>query len=188
MLNWIKNRPVWTLTIGLTLGALVGAGAMLSQSLGDRATLALPETLLNASGADSCDEFAIATGAVDSDAEGLFTLDFLTGDLQCSVIYVKNGVNKFGGAFRTNILNDLGLEKSKQPKYLMVTGLASFVRGGGNTRPGMSVCYVLDANTGNFAAYGVPWNPQDAARTQPQQGKLVLLDKGMARQQPIRGE
>ena len=119
---------------------------------------------------------AVATGPVDEDVEGFFVLDFLTGDLQCQVI--NSRVGKFGALFRANVRADLGVGQSKKPKFLMVTGLASFNRGAGAIRPGLSAIYVIDANTGKFAAYGVPWSRQLANTVRPQAGALRLLDVG----------
>ncbi len=42
----------------------------------------MPETVLNASASHGGETFAMATGPVDADVEGLFMLDFLTGELQ----------------------------------------------------------------------------------------------------------
>jgi len=84
--------------------------------------------------------------------------------------------------FKYNVLQDLGVQQGKKPNYVMVTGNANF------QVPGTSMCavYVADANTGNFAAYMLPWNRTQARSGAPQSGPFVLLDVGKARQIEIR--
>ena len=66
----------------------------------------VPEFPLQAATATVGGSFAIATGMIDSDVEGLFVLDFVTGDLQCAVLNFRTG--KFNAVFRANVLQDLG--------------------------------------------------------------------------------
>ena len=63
----------------------------------------------------------------------------------------------------------------------MVTGNANFRRGAGVFRPGLTVVYVVDVTSGNFAAYGVPWRANQSAAGRGQSGALILLDTGMTR-------
>ena len=147
----------------------------------------IPSQSLHASGSMGFDSVVAATGLIDTDVEGLYTVDALTGDLQCSVLYVRGvRAQHFGAVFKTNVIQDLGIQQTKKPRYLLVTGQTQFQRGAGVARPALSVAYVIDANTGNFAAYGVPWNPSAAGRGQPQEGQLVLLSTGSARTTVIR--
>lgn len=139
----------------------------------------LTPSTLQASTASQAEAFAMATGAIDSDVEGCFMLDFLTGELQCVVLNFRTG--RFGGFFRTNVIQDLGSDPAKKPKYVMVAGAINFPRGAAAARPGHSVVYVLDTTTGNFAAYGLPWRRELAATGQGQMAGLVLLDVGRAR-------
>jgi hypothetical protein len=137
----------------------------------------LAETTLHAASTTRTDSMAAATGPVDDDTEGLFTLDFQTGDLLCFVMYPKGaGARKLGGFFKTNVLKDLGVDREKKPNYMLITGQTNFLRGSGTVRPGFSVFFVFDVNTGKFAAYGVPWDATSAARSAPQRAALILLD------------
>jgi hypothetical protein len=146
-----------------------------------------PATYLHAEAAARGETVAVATGAVDEDVEGLFTIDFLTGELQCFVLYVKGpGANKIGGHFKRNVVADLGLEKGKKPKYLLVTGRANFTRGAAGVRPGFSVVYVIDDNSGKFAVYGLHWDKTKAVKGVPQAGTFILLDKKQNRVAPLR--
>ena len=139
----------------------------------------LTPAALQASSASQAESFAMATGAIDSDVEGCFMLDFLTGELQCVVLNYRTG--RFGGFFRTNVIADLGSDPVKKPKYVMVAGAINFPRGAAAARPGHSVVYVLDTTTGNYAAYGLPWRRELAATGQGQMSGLVLMDVGRAR-------
>ena len=155
--------------------ALPTPGAQLS--IAER--LGIPADRLQASAADSGTSFAIATGMIDDDAEGLFLLDYTTGELQCVVLNHRFG--KFNAIYRTNVMNDLGVDNTKRPEYLMVTGLVNFPRGITPARPARSAIYVVDGNTGLYVAYGVPWVQQANQVGRPQMGGLIRLDAGMAR-------
>ena len=87
MSRWFANRPLWMLIVGLSAGLLLGVG-MLTGALVTIAhlnsdTQRMPEVVLNATASHSGETFAMATGPIDSDVEGLFVLDYLTGELQC---------------------------------------------------------------------------------------------------------
>lgn len=162
----------------MTAFAVVGMIAGLNLQ---KAPLEIP---INATASSWSETMCAATGPIDEEVEGLFTLDALTGDLQCAVL---NGrTTKFAGLFRTNVLNALGSDASKKPSYMLLTGHASFPGQGGNVRPGNCVAYVIDSTSGRFAVYGVPWQRSVAARGAPQAGALLLLDTGTARNVVIR--
>jgi hypothetical protein len=147
------------LAAGVVIGLTIGGGLALGIFIGQRsATLpdsVLGELKLKAMASHGSDTFAIATGPVDDDVEGLDTLDFLTGDLSCFVINARNGA--FGGLFKTNVAAVMGAEKGKKPSYLMVTGQINAVGNYGGQRPAACLCYVVDANTGDVAAFSFPW-------------------------------
>jgi hypothetical protein len=126
----------------------------------------------------------MATGPIDEEVEGLFTLDYLTGELQCFVINPRN--YQWGGVFKANVVSDLGVQQGKKPNYVMVTGMANFQRGAAANAPAMCAVYVADANTGNFVAYGLSWNRTMARGMAPQAGALVKLGVGKARSLEIR--
>lgn len=111
----------------------------------DRLAAMFGERSLHASTAATGETFAMATGPIDSEVEGLYMLDFLTGDLQCVVLNYRSA--RFAALFRANVLADLGVEPAKKPKYLMTTGAINFPRGATAARPGNSVVYVLETAT-----------------------------------------
>lgn len=179
-----EHRPWLWLVGGLGIGLMFGVGLLTGLWMsGDSSTMVFPERALNAAAATNSDSFAVATGAIDSDVEGFYTLDFLTGQLQCVVMY-RSG--KFGGIFTGSILKDLPQAAGKKPHYLMVTGTANFPGQVGQTTPARSVVYILDTTSGKFACYSLAWNSNNANATIPQQGTFIPLDGGVARNVAIR--
>jgi hypothetical protein len=140
---------------------------------------ALPEIPLQATATDSNESFAAATNMIDEDAEGLFLLDCVTGQLQCVVLSHRTA--KFNALFQANVALDLALgESGKNAKLLLVTGSVNF-RGSANARPASSVAYVIDTTSGKYAAYGVPWRRDVANQGRAQSAPMALLHVGSAR-------
>ena len=131
-----------------------------------------PSIALYASATQGVENFAIATGMIHSGVEGLYFLDFTTGDLKASVLNPKTG--KFNSIFSHNILQDFG--PIKNPKYLIVTGQVNMPRGRAPFQYAQSIVYVAEVTTGQVMAYSVPWNSARQAAQQPQQGSFVALD------------
>ncbi len=186
--NKLRRPGIW-LSV-LATGLFVGVGMMIGAVVVTRqlapeieAPIHLPAEL-QAVASSSASTFAIATGQI-SDSEGIFFLDFLTGDLQCAVLYKNGG---WGAKFVANVFLDLDINATKKPHFLMVTGENTFARGAGGGQPGRSVVYVVDSTTGSFAVYLVPWNRQAEATLTPQAGNLVVLQKGRARNLQIRDQ
>ncbi len=133
---------------------------------------------LAASSADSSDNCAMATGPISDDAEGVFFIDFKTGDLQCLVYYPRTG--RFGARYYTNVRAQLG-NAGKNSKYVMVTGAIASRATSGGARPGHCLVYVTDVTTGLFAAYAVPWDRNAEATGRPQGAPLVFVQGGPIR-------
>lgn len=165
MLHAFKNRGGSWLAVGLLFG---GLGGLLFGLL-------WPANEAHGVATDRYENFAIATGPLDSGVEAVFFLDFLTGDLKAAVLNINNG--KFNAFFSYNILQDLGVDPAKNPRYLMVTGVADLRRiGANNVQPSASVVYVAELTTGRIAAYAVPWNAAMHKQGATSQGQLVPLD------------
>ncbi|MBM4001367.1 MAG: hypothetical protein FJ297_17840 [Planctomycetes bacterium] len=179
--KWRWRRMHSTVLSGLAVGIGMGVMLLAGMWLTGRTppSHAFPPIPLHASGSSSGQTLAMATGMID-ESEGLFVLDFLTGNLNCFIINWRQP-NKFTARFATNVVQVLGVEQGKKPDYVMVTGTMDFRQGAAFTRPAGSIVYVADANTGNFAAWAIPWNRQLANTGASQQGPLVLLDIGKAR-------
>jgi len=118
------------------------------------------------------DSFAVCTVPLGG-VEGFFILDFETGDLSGGVINPSTG--RFTGAYKHNVLQDLGFKagQAKNPRFLLVSGAAE-LQTGGAAQFAPAVLYVTDSSTGVTAAYGIPFNPQQAAGTFL--AKFELLD------------
>jgi hypothetical protein len=169
--------------VGLSLGGALAIGVLVGQR--DHGATAkvfgLEELKLKAAASHGADTFAIATGSVDEEIEGLFTLDFVTGDLQCFVISSKTG--GMAGRFMINV-NDpriFGAKKGKKPNFLLATGLLSAGASSGGAKLAASVCYVVDANTGDVAAFGFPWNKAQVNNGGMQSFPMIPLGKWAAR-------
>lgn len=120
------------------------------------------------------DSFAVCTVPLAMGVEGFFILDFETGDLSGGVIGPATG--RFTGVYKHNVLQDLGFKagQAKNPRFLLVSGAAEQATGGaGSFAP--SVLYVTDSSTGATAAYGIPFNAQQAAAG-TLMARLELLD------------
>lgn len=172
------------LIAGIFLGICLSAVCGLSYWMGairtsDSSSIAQPSLIpLAAATADSTDSMAMATGLVSEDAEGVFFLDFNTGDLQCMVFYPRNGA--FGAHYYANVRAQLGTA-GKNSKYLIATGMImprAFTAG---ARPGGSLVYVTDVTTGVFAAYAIPWDRTLEASGRAQGGPLVYVGGGQIR-------
>jgi hypothetical protein len=162
----------------MAIGCCTLAALLVGFTLGKKQpsqTFPLP---LAASSSDSSDSMAMATGPISDDAEGVFFLDFNTGDLQCLVYYPRSG--RFGAHYYTNVRIQLG-SAGKNSKYLMTTGAIANRASSGGTRPGNSLVYVTDITTGLFAAYAVPWDRNAEATGRQQANPLVFVQGGPIR-------
>jgi hypothetical protein len=169
--------------IGLAVGGAMTAGVVLGRRTVNSAVPDLAELKLRAMSSHGSDSFAIATGVIDEEAEGLYTLDFLTGDLQCFVI---NRQLKVAGWFKTNVAKELPPEGTKKPAYLISTGRINIQGAYGNQKPAGSICYVVDANTGNVAAYSFPWNKSLASTGAAQAKEILTVAKWKSRSVNLR--
>jgi hypothetical protein len=132
--------------------AWLGCGLVLGLVLGGF----LPHAPLHAVATDRHENFAIATGAMDEGIEGLFFLDFTTGNLQGAVINPLRGV--IGITYSRNVQADMKVDLSKSPKFMMVTGQMEVRGPGGSGQYGQSVIYVAEASSGIVACYAMPFN------------------------------
>jgi hypothetical protein len=168
----------WAVTIGMFLGQRTSSTG---------AFPGLEELRLKAAASMGSDTFAIATGSVDEEVEGLFTLDFVTGDLQCFVMNTRTGA--LAGRFAINV-NDaqiFGAKRGKKPSYLLATGhFVSSAAAGGGARPAACLCYVVDANSGEVAAFGFPWSRAVTTSGGVQSTPMIPMGKWQARAAEIR--
>jgi hypothetical protein len=133
-----------------------------------------PQSPLHAVATDRSETFAIATGQIDEGMEAIYFLDFVSGDLRAAVVSRQSG--KFNAFFEANVLHTLGVDPSRNPRYMMVTGLADIRRGGPRMQVGRSIVYVAEVTSGRVAAYAIPWGPTTVAAGQVIQQPLMLMD------------
>lgn len=171
-----------TITIIAVCAAVFYAGrASQIESLHENAFHTLP--LVNASAsANVAEKYSIATGQVSEDSEGFFVLDHNSGLLQCNVIYPRTG--RFMAQFSVNVGDALGTT-GKGGDYIIVTGSANFPRA--SNRPiAPTIVYVLDAKSGNYACYGIPFDRQAGTANRAQQRDMFLINTGSASAVPDR--
>jgi hypothetical protein len=146
----------------------------------------MPVQPLHAVATSGLDNFQLSTGLLDNTVEGVYFLDGLTGILKGAALNVVN--YKFTTVFETSVLNDLKLDPSKSPKFLMVTGLAELRRTATQFQPGLAMIYVAELNTGTMAVYGVQWNigRTTQATPAPAMTRFVLLDTLQLRNVAVR--
>ena len=164
------SRLVW-LTLGLVTGLL--ASGM------------LPHAPLHAVGNAAGDTFAIATGPLDEEVEGISFLDCLTGDLRAAALNPRLG--RFLAFFQFNILPGMQIDVSKNPKFSMITGMLA-VRRGTSAGWGQSVVYVAESTTGRVGAFATPWDRAMANANKPMTGTLRLLDIAPFRTAAVRAQ
>jgi len=150
---------VWP-ALGLLVGAIIGGMC--------------PHTPMHATATDRYDTFAVCTGYLDNDIEAIYFLDFLTGDLKASAI-AKQPPYGFNAYFERNVFQDLQVDPSMNPRFLMVSGVANLRRAGGRQQISSSLVYITEVTTGRCVAYAVPWDPSRYAAGMKIRGELVLV-------------
>ncbi len=125
--------------------------------------------------ANSSERKTLVTVPLDAGLEAVVALDHVTADLTGYVLDRITG--KFFLQYRYNVGNDFPLRQGKQPRFLMVSGMADFRQFNSNERLADGLVYVAEESSGQVVAYGIPWNTQFRASTAgPQQLSFVPLD------------
>ncbi len=166
-------RLAW---LGLVLG--LAGGLVLA--------VVLPNTPLRAVATDRSESFAMATVPLDDSVEAVCFLDFLTGDLRAAALSKMNGTFRY--FFTYNVNKDLGVDPTKSPRYMMVSGFADLRHAGGNQRaPSKSFIYVAEVTSGKVGAYCIPWSPAARSADQGFKGEFVPMDVTRFRTAAARG-
>jgi hypothetical protein len=164
------------------LGLLAGLGIGLAIGMLFALVLAgcWPTAPLHAVATDRTDGFAVATGYCDEAVEAVYFLDFATGDLTAAVVSKQTG--RFNAYYTHNVLADLHINPGKAPRFLLTTGSADLRRTGGKTTQlSRSLVYVAELQSGNVAAYAIPWSSSAWNAGQTMRGQFTLLDVGRFR-------
>ena len=184
-LTYVSGGLLCGIALALMLGAAFWVGRQSTSNLVEPSSWngiprdRVPPEFLSATASHGGTNMAVCTALVGEDAEGFFSLDYLTGDLKGWVYYPRQGV--FGGMFMTNVVPQLG--QSKNPEYLLVSGGTAPARLGGNVRLAQSLIYVVDTRSGYFAAYTAPWDRSlEASAGAPQGGQLIFVSGGQIRE------
>jgi hypothetical protein len=169
MLRWKRSRLIWV-ALGLLGGLLIGG--------------VLPHSPLHAVATDRADTFAICTAPVDEDVEAIYFLDFLTGELKAAVLSPQLG--KFAALYQTNLIQAMGIDATKNPRYLLVSGIANLRRGTARPRFSQGLVYVAEVNSGRIAVFAIPWAREAINAGKPVSGQLIYLDAWQCRTAAIR--
>jgi hypothetical protein len=117
---------------------------------------------------------------IDDGAEGLATLDTVTGDLRVFVLNPKTGKITLAG--KRNLLADLKVAKGGKVSLLMVAGVTRFVgAAGAGMTPAPGVVYVMDGASGKFVAYGLTYPAGALAAAAEAELTITPLDGNTAR-------
>jgi hypothetical protein len=185
-----RTRVVWPMA-GVLAAAMVGgllSGVVLQRfgSPGDDRPLAdgfFRAINAHASATNSQESLILATGEIDTTMEAVYTLDPLTGELRGAVLNpAKGGI---AGRFSYPSV-EKDFDGVKNPKFLMVTGIADMRQGYRGVKFARSVVYVAEATSGKVMAYGVPWDTTKAASPQGYVGTFMPLGAFTARDTTIR--
>jgi hypothetical protein len=184
MRHLFQARPWMWLVAGLAVGWLAGGF--------------WPSTPLHAVATDRAENLIMATGLVDAELEGIFLLDAQTGMLRGGVPFWRQG-GGFQAAWAANPIADLAtvvaqvnttiraenatrkggaivpeIQIPQSPKFTMVTGLIDIRQGPSRSRPGRTIVYVAEANTGVVLGYALPWNANAHAANQAFRQPMLL--------------
>ena len=115
---------------------------------------------------DRNDKFAMVTAQFDVTdfVEGVFVLDFLTGQLRGSVLDPRSGT--FNVLYARNIAADFDVDPNTPGTYAIVTGRTNLPSGRG-ARPATSCIYVAELNSGKVVCYSFPVTARGAAVLTP---------------------
>lgn len=181
-----RSKLVATLVLCALVGGLAGWHAKPGADVvaGFEAP-GLPALEASAMASQAQDNFVLATGFVDDAIEAVFFLDFLTGELRGGVVNERGP--GFIALFEYNISADFNAAGIKNPKFLMVPGVARNLRQTSN-RMGHCLLYVVEATSGQLRAYAVPFNPALYAAGKPQKGAFIPIASAQLRQQYVRDQ
>lgn len=128
--------------------------------------------------ADRDSNFALITVPVGTSAagitdpiDGVFILDFLTGQLKGAVI--NRQVGKFSSFYYRNLAKDFKIDPQATPHYAIASGYAQVTNQRAVTFASGTL-YIAELTSGYLAAYTFPWT--EAPHQAPVTSELAYLD------------
>ena len=115
-----------------------------------------PSEHARAAVSDRNDKFAMVTAEVDftQTVEGVFVLDFLTGQIRGAIPNPQGG--GFVALYARSVAGDFQVDPSQPGNYAIVSGKLNPQRGGRGAQPSSSVLYVAELNSGKVIMYTFP--------------------------------
>lgn len=115
---------------------------------------------------DRNDKFAMVTAQFDVTdfVEGVFVLDFLTGQLRGSVMDPRTG--KFTVLYARNVAADFQVNPNEPGTYAIVSGRTNLTAQGG-FQPASSCIYIAELTSGKVVGYSFPAKGPRAAALMP---------------------
>ena len=106
---------------------------------------------------------------IDDPIDGVFILDFLTGQLKGAVM--NRQAMRFTSYYMRNLADDFGVKGDEDPHYCIVSGYSQMPAGNGVTFAS-GVLFIGELTSGKVAAYSFPFNEAGSGGVVP----LTLLD------------
>jgi hypothetical protein len=92
---------------------------------------------------------------LDDPIDGVFILDFLTGQLKGAVMNRQQ--MRFTSFYQRNLAADFDVKGDEDPHYCIVSGYSQMPSGNGVTFAS-GVLFIGELTSGKVAAYSFPWN------------------------------
>jgi hypothetical protein len=165
-----STRKFW-LMLGLFIG--LGLGAM------------IPPVSLHAVATHGEEGFSVCTGELEPGFEGIYFLDYQTGELSAAFLHPRTG--KFLNFYKVNILKDFA--EAKTPKFLLTSGTANLLLPAtlvSNANAARGIIYVTEMNSGICCAYVAPYGTNRVNNPNKTEVPLVKLDTVKFRSQVVR--
>ena len=167
MANGTKQGS-WMLAAGVIIGLVLGG--------------LVPPLPLHGSTAASIEGFSVVSAELEPGQEGIYYLDYQTGDLGAAFLHPRTG--KFINLYKHNILKDFA--EAKTPKFMMISSSTPMIFPQGNIRPSVGIVYVIEITSGIACAYTAPYATNRESIPTPTNEALRLVDKIKFRSQAIR--
>ncbi len=162
------QRGGWWLATGVIIGLVLGG--------------LVPPMPLHGSTAATVEGFSVVTAELEPGQEGIYYLDYQTGDLAAAFLHPRTG--KFINLYKHNILKDFA--DAKTPKFMMVSSSTPMIFPQGNIRPSVGIVYIVEVTSGLACAYTAPYATNRESIPAPTNESLRLVDKIKFRSTAIR--